>query len=197
MYEDVGFLLVTISGSVIYQQMIDVAKKNGAHLKVLDEAKTRQQFDYLSLNMLSSRYGNDAVVTMLQETDAGYISPRKLLIAQQTIARCQGCEILDDVVKQVIHCQEDFLELITDGKKTIRAKKVLLCAGATIAFGDLLPCGSQLDLKLKTQQVVLMELSEADKERLRGMPALSVHEERDFGRDCYILPPIQYPDGKT
>ena len=114
------------------------------------------------------------------------------------MARSLGCEIFDDIVKQVKHNKtKDVFELATESGRTFGARKVLLCTGASTALEDVLPCGLQLDMNLRTQEVVLVELSENDRNLLHDMPSMSFHEgERDLGRDCYVLPPIQYPDGK-
>ena len=80
----------------------------------------------------------------------------------------------------------------------IKARKVILAAGAYVNFhsliGDL--CPKKPNLKLTTQTVAYLEVSETEAKRLENMPTAVT--EYEFGKldGTYILPPILYPDGK-
>ncbi|XP_033634425.1 uncharacterized protein LOC117295782 [Asterias rubens] len=195
-HEEVGCMFVTVKGSNYHNRTSEFAKNN-VHTKDISHAEALHRIELLSLDMLTSKHGEEGVVTLLQETEAGHMNPRKLLAAQLQIARSRGCEVVNDVVNHVIdHEDEDIIEIVTDSNRVIKARRVLLCTGAYTAVGGLLPRGQVLDLKLTKQQVVFIEVSEKDRKKLSGMPVIILHEDRDYGRDGYILPPIQYTNGK-
>ena len=87
------------------------------------------------------------------------------------------------------------MELSTERGETIRAEKVLLCTGASTSFKHLLPPGLHMDTTVVREPVVMLELGQTERERLRDMPCLYVEDDQDSGRNCYLLPPIKYPDG--
>ncbi|XP_022106208.1 probable sarcosine oxidase [Acanthaster planci] len=196
-YSNVGSMWLTAQESSLSQKLLDVANQTGIHATVLDQEKLHQSYNFLSTESIPLQK-NTEIVGIIEKSGAGYLSPRKLVRAQQMLAHRQGCKIVDDIVNRLsCHDSQHSFDLITEGGKIIHAKKVLLCAGASLALEDFLPGGLQLDLALKTQLVVLMEIAQKDRDRLLDMPSLHVHEgEKDLGLDCYILPPIQYPDGQ-
>ena len=81
----------------------------------------------------------------------------------------------------------------TDTGQIYRAEKVLLATGGFSNAKHLLP--RPLEITVHARTIVLMELNVADVARLRGMLSL-IYKPRDPAGYCYILPPIQYPNGK-
>lgn len=88
--------------------------------------------------------------------NAGYINPRKLVEAQQFLARTQGCVIFDDVVNHVTRIvQSDgtyVMKVETESGHVIDSKTVLLATGAFTEFRNLLPgiCPDQEIIPLST-----------------------------------------------
>ena len=52
-----------------------------------------------------------------------------------------------------------------------------------------------LKITVHARTIVLMEVNATEVARLHGMPSL-IYKPRDATGHCYILPPIQYPNGK-
>ncbi|XP_070542983.1 monomeric sarcosine oxidase-like [Ptychodera flava] len=159
--------------------------------QILDRDVVSKRYPYLSVRL------SDDVIVHTEE--GGFVSPRKLVLAQQTAANLQGCDIFDDVVDQVTELdQSDSLKrmvVTTVNGQTYLARKVLLTPGAFIGFRNLLPPKKELDLTPLKQDLAFIELGEKDVTRLRKMPVVMWKDQVDKVH-CYILPPIQYPNGK-
>ncbi|WAQ99396.1 hypothetical protein MAR_023769 [Mya arenaria] len=186
----------------------DIEEKSGGIRRLmripvvnLDGRELAAKFPYLRLS------ANDAGV--YEERNAGYISPRRLVSAQQAAAKKQGCRIIHDVVEKVsrvVKNGEYVMRVETNGGTVVESRKVLLAAGAYTDFRQLLP-GFRLNQLLCPLTVALAEISEQDAAILRSMPSVIYkgdgHPELhpDFPRlpdgqvSYYMLPPIQYPDG--
>ena len=176
------------------------------HLILVTSDEVSQLFPYLRIPD-----GNQCVV---QLTNCGMVNPRKQILAQKTAAQMQGCHIVSDVVQVIIaipshHLQMSstttpphtqtckMLELRTESGEIFHARRVLLCTGAFTHFGSLLPEGVEIDLRLAPNQTLRLEMSGEDEARLRNMPTVC-SMTRDSGKaDCYICPPVVYPDGKN
>jgi len=74
------------------------------------------------------------------------------------------------------------------------AKKVLVCAGAFTNFNHLLP--KKLALTLKTETILLAEVSAEDALRLKTIPTISYSIDHPDLADIYLTPPVVYEDGK-
>ncbi|XP_033630824.1 uncharacterized protein LOC117292780 [Asterias rubens] len=135
---------------------------------------------------------------ILAQTNAGYLIARDYVKAQTLVARRQGCDVITDVVNRVTNglAGDDHVLVETEGGKKLRAKRVLLCTGAFTHFKDLLPEGCKLDAMVTTDIAVRFEIDAECAERLRDMPSVTSDFQEPSPRECYILPPIKYPDGK-
>ncbi|MEM1235367.1 MAG: FAD-binding oxidoreductase [Pseudomonadota bacterium] len=127
-------------------------------------------------------------VTITHETaNAGYVSPRRLVAAQQAAAAKRGARRLEEVVIAVRE-EASSVRVETDtGSHSF--DRVLWAAGG---FG-----APHLDLPTNVQgrTVVMFEVSEAEAERLARLPTLILADGKLI--DIYLLPPIRYPDGRT
>jgi sarcosine oxidase len=108
----------------------------------------------------------------IEETKAGYISPRKLVEAEQKAAIQNGCRLIRDVADKVREVQVDggqttVLEVTTAGGHVIHADKVLLSTGSYTGFRSLVGDVTLPSLYLHKQTVTLAEIGEDDAERLR------------------------------
>ena len=126
--------------------------------------------------------------------EAGYINPRSLVDAQVKITAEQGADVVCETVVE-LDPNGNGVALTTDGGQTIRAKQVLVAAGAWTEFLT----GAELNLLPTPRTVVLAQIDSAEAERLRNMPTIiwyeGIHNPDIEG--VYILPPIKYPDGNT
>jgi len=141
---------------------------------------------------------------ILEDSGAGYISPRSLLKAQVEAAKALGCcQIIPHVASRVENNVSDdgeasFVVTLSNGE-VISAKRILVCTGAFCDARLLLPDGNgghfELDLLRYTAQTIHFHVSEKDATDLLegGMP--SIIYRGDKSEWAYVLPPIQYPDG--
>lgn len=141
----------------------DVAKKDRIGAKVLSGTAARSLFPFLSIPE------DDEVVFEAQL--AGYISPRRLVKAQITIAKKNGCQHVQEVargISRVVRGDTDMvMEVTTDSGRRILAKKVLVATGAFTAFRNLLGNGVSPDTKLYPLAVTKLEISEEDATKIR------------------------------
>lgn len=132
-------------------------------------------------------------IGLLENSPAGYIQPRALVAAQLAIAKQQGASIIREIVAAVKRSRGDAVEVKTAQGQTYRAQKVLIAAGAYT--NTLLE--QKLALEPTARTILLAELPEQEVRRYRDMPTL-IYELADHPTQTsvYLLPPIQYPDGK-
>lgn len=120
---------------------------------------------------------------------AGHISPRRLVAAQTEAARRAGARIVAAPVRRL---SEDATGVTVETDTgSLRAGRALVAAGAW--SGALLPGLPPLAVFART--VALFVLDRVEAARLASLPALVVYGPD--GRDCYVLPPIRYPDGRV
>ena len=125
---------------------------------------------------------------------AGYLSPRKLVQAQQMIARVQGCDIIPGLAMQLDRVGGCW-RILTQGGGWYSASKIVLCQGTYTGLQflarNILP---PLDITYTAQTTALIEVDTEEAERLHTMPAMVVQVEPV--KYTYILPPIKYPNKK-
>ena len=144
---------------------------------------------------LFPQYGyDDGLLVLHEKGEAGYINPRSLVAAQVKISADQGADVIRETVVE-IDSSGNGVQITTDGGQSIRAKQVLVAAGAWTEYLT----GAKLDLLVTPRTVTLAEIDEAEAERLKDMPTIIWYEGIDNPHieGVYILPPIKYPDGKT
>ncbi|XP_070542980.1 uncharacterized protein [Ptychodera flava] len=171
----------------IYQAAVDMKNK----AQILDRTEVSKQYPFLSV-----RRKDDSII---YSKTGGFLSPRKLVLAQCTAAHLQGCDIFNDIVNQVTELNQSdgskcMVVTTANGQKYF-ARKVLLTPGAFIGFHNLLPPKKELVLTLLKQDLAFVEVGEKDVSRLKKMPVVIWKDQID-NIFCYVLPPIQYPDGK-
>ena len=124
---------------------------------------------------------------------AGMLNPRGLVKAQLELAQQQGTTVISNEVSDLKE-KADHIELTCADGTTYQAKKVLVCAGSFTNFNNLLP--KPLDLTLKSEVVILAEVSAEDAQRLKTIPTVSYSIDHPQISDIYLTPPAQYEDGK-
>lgn len=124
---------------------------------------------------------------------AGYINPREMLRAQIGVAEANGAKIIRETVLRIATDKAGALLELTEGPP-IRARDVVVAAGAFTGFHELLP--RPLPFRTETETIALGRVSEADGERLGREPTVVYLVEDPEISDLYMTPPIRYPDGE-
>ncbi len=140
---------------------------------------------------------------LFEDRMAGYLNPRKLVSAQISLFESTGGILLRCSVKKVKKDKSSDLwqlHISEDGKSNeIYAKKILIAAGAFINHNALLPNGYHLALHAFTEPNLLFEVEQENLESFKKMPTTITVDPEDTGNEnmsIYLLPPIEYPDGK-
>ncbi len=192
-YHESGYLCITSPVCKQYHAVLRAARKvmeDGMECHVLN-AVTKNQF----VPMVSIPADATAVYEP-KGAQAGHLSPRKLVAAQQHIATLHGCQIIRQIATNVVRDRKGVFRVSLDNGRVLQAKNVFLCMGT---YSKVLPIvkelAPELDLTLTAQTLSFVEVSHEEAARLATMPAIvtQLHE----WRYTYSMPPIQYPDGKT
>lgn len=188
-FYEVGHLAVGPSSSKDLSARADNATQMGVQHEYLSESQMQARFPYIRFPQGSA--------AILEPKSAGHISARRMVAAQVKAALRKGCdEIQQEVSKIVLAPNGGYLVHLASGDQ-LCVPKVLVAAGAFCNSRSLLPAGEgganvELALDITTTQTVHYVLGPEDIRRLKGMPSI-IYKGPDFW--CYILPPIEYPDG--
>ncbi|XP_063592324.1 monomeric sarcosine oxidase-like isoform X2 [Penaeus indicus] len=160
-HTEVGYLHAT-PDTQEFEDLMTVSRRHDLEAEDITTSwKTR--FPYLN-------FGDDCLV--FWEKNAGHLSPRDLVRAQQTAASQHGADILRDVVIEIIPSDADAhkWEVRTEGGRVVHGRRVLVAVGGSSALRPLfrhvaperLP-----DLQLRTQTVAFLHVAEEEAQRLR------------------------------
>lgn len=173
---------------------VNLAIKNaldcGSNMEKLTQQKVKKLFPYLSIPSTQA--------VALEPRIAGYINPRRLVKAQQKLAKESCCEIIHDIVHSIDEVNDDqlglYCKLRLDSGRLLICGKVLLATGTFTYCRRLLPKHVSPDLRSFTTLVVKGEIDTSDLLRLENMPSvygfLSTEDSNFYG-----MPPIKDPDG--
>ncbi|CAC5388001.1 unnamed protein product [Mytilus coruscus] len=202
-YDEAGFIICGSFGKEFMRTNKECAKSQGINTKLWSSKELKEHFPYLNFSESDEAiYEND---------NSGYISPRRLIEAQITIAKRQGCHVIEAVANEVERCVIDGEYLMcvsTESGQKIYAKKVLLATGAFTSFRKLLPKYVNIDVSLRPITVARIEISLDDYKKISNMPSISYCgtgaadwmtkfiRKSDNTVNFYMLPPVKYPDGK-
>ncbi|MCB0487600.1 MAG: FAD-binding oxidoreductase [Cyclobacteriaceae bacterium] len=129
---------------------------------------------------------------VLENGPAGYINPMNLVQAQLALFNKQGGVTLTDTVSSVRKSGSEY-EVDIESGETLRANRVLITAGAFSNFHSLIP--KPLDLFMKSETVLLAQVSSAEVLRLKNLPSLLYEIDNGSVEGIYAVPPVIYPDG--
>lgn len=123
------------------------------------------------------------------DATGGYIDPRAMRQAHETLAVAAGATVVDAVATQL----GDGSVTLNTGE-TLTAGHVIVATGSYAALDTLLPQKPQMIVCART--VYFAEVDATEAQRLADMPSLIW---RPAGQDHYqyLLPPIRYPDGRV
>ena len=184
-FHQTGYLLAAPTDAVVGKTLAKnamVAERDGIECSRLDEAGLRAQFPYLA-------FPNG--VSGIFEPGGGWINPRSHVSAEIALAETQGVTLTRTEVTTIDETNDGVLVHCADGQQIAGHKVVVACGGFSKADG-LLP--KPLPLKVFARTLAFLEIDAAEAERLKNMPSI-VYYFPDGG-DCYVLPPVVYPDGK-
>lgn len=149
----------------------------------LDAAGCAARYPFLAFS--------DDFVAWDEGGEAGYINPRQLIEAQLKAAVAGGATLIRDIVS-ALDCGDDGVTIRTREGRRIQAKKALVTAGG---YSNIL-LERKLDLRTKSHTILLAEVPPDEIERLRSMPSIISSFDNIDVASLYMLPPVEYPDGK-
>ncbi|MGB1048289.1 MAG: NAD(P)/FAD-dependent oxidoreductase [Rhodothermales bacterium] len=151
----------------------------------MGSGECRQRFPYL-------HFASNAQLH-LESGPAGILRPRSLIQAQIEIARQHGAQIVSGVVQEVVK-EGDTYQLRT-GAGQFEASCVLLATGAYAAIQPL--SRHDLHLTVRTETVLLAQVDQNRHAHLWDMPGIIWYfSHREDVPYAYILPPVEYQDGR-
>ncbi|MBT8078484.1 MAG: FAD-binding oxidoreductase [Gammaproteobacteria bacterium] len=185
---DIGYMMVTPGGLgkdwFNLPAMREVADDLQVDIEDLDDGALKQRFPYLSFTPGSS--------AVLQEDDAGYLDPRRLIEAQHQISIAQGASVIRDVVVD-LRSRAGHVEVRTKSGSRIRANRVLLATGAYTNASGLLQ--HRLQMYIRAAMIMASEVAPAMNVKY---PA-TLYAKTDGAEDFWglLMPPITYDDGRS
>ena len=182
-HNEVGFLVAGTPEHGIddYEQ---TAGSLGATSERLDATALASRFPYLAFGpRFRGQY---------ESTRAGYISPRRMVLAQETAAARRGATIVREPA-HALRRTADGVEVTTASGRTLRGAKALVATGGFANLHEILPRPVAVDPSGRV--IVLIEAAGATLDRLRAMPSLVADGTAPL-EHIYALPPARYPDGR-
>ena len=184
-HQPVGMLAADMNTSYAYNE---AQARTGEALDVSFERLTNTElaarFPYLRFNA--------DTVGLFEPQTGGHISPRRLVAAQSAAAERRGATILRESA-HTLTLEPGGVAITTATGTIVRAERVLVATGGFANVHAILP--HPLDIVVRGRTIVLAEVAGNLLERLRAMPSLMVNGSAPLA-DPYLLPPIQYPDGR-
>jgi sarcosine oxidase len=187
-HAEVGMLAVSLAGA---EDFVEGYAGTGEALGVT--------FDRLTADDLARRFPylqfGPAASGAFEPRKAGHISPRRLVAAQTAAAGRHGATVIREPVHTVTPDDGGVAITTASGQtsQTVWAERALVATGGFANVHAVLP--RPLDIVVKARTIVKVEIADSLLPPLRAMPSLIVDRSAPLG-DPYILPPIQYPDGR-
>lgn len=123
---------------------------------------------------------------------AGHINPLLLIKAQLSLFASGGGTVLNETALKIEKKQNGYNVKTHEGN-SYAAPRVLVTAGAFSNFMGLLP--RPLDLFLKSETVLLAQVSKEEADRLANLPSLLYEIDTHEVEGVYAIRPVKYPDG--
>ena len=153
-------------------------------------------FEKLGPEILESRFPKLSFESqcsgLYQSSDAGHISARGIVVAETALARGHGADVISE---EAVSAESGTggVEVRTSGGGVYRADRILVAAGGFTRDSGLVP--RTLDVDVLAVNVVYIELTESEAGDLSNLPSMIYMTGRP-NDSCYIVPPVQYRDGK-
>ena len=186
-YHEVGQLSVGPMDRALSEYVPDSEKvmlELGEGFEKLDAGDLASRFPMLSF---------EAQCTGLyQRSEAGHISARGIVEAETALAKEHGAEVICEEAVSV-ESVTGGVEVRTSGGGVYKADKAMVAAGAFTRDSGLLPRALEVDVL--AVNVIYVELTETEAADLSNVPSMIYMTGRE-NDSCYIVPPVQYRDGK-
>ncbi len=129
---------------------------------------------------------------LYQSSDAGHISARGIVEAETALAKGHGADVISE---EAVSAESGAggVEVRTSGGGVYRSDRVLVAAGGFTRDSGLVP--RTLDVDVLAVNVVYIELTESEAGDLSDLPSMIYMTGRP-NDSSYIVPPVQYRDGK-
>jgi glycine/D-amino acid oxidase-like deaminating enzyme len=161
-----------------------LAVPSGLDVETLSAVELHQRYPSLSFGPAVSGY--------FEPSPSGYLNPRRLVHAQLTAAVTAGATLLRETA-QGVELTATGVVVRAGGREHVAARAVL-CTGAFSNTTAFLP--RPLALRLKTETVLLSELTEASAAPYTQMPVVHYEIDSPTIASIYCVPPLTMPDGK-
>jgi sarcosine oxidase len=180
-YREVGVLHVGPGENSDVASVGTIAAEAGILCEAYNDRGLAERFPFLNSTVGMQGY--------FEPRNAGYISPRRLVLAQTIAAERAGARIIDEPALGISESSSGVTIRTRSG--SVEAERVLVAAGGHTQ--SLL--GRSLGFTVYARTAALFRLGAAEVQRLAGMPSMRCLGPK--GENPYILPPIPYPDGQT
>ena len=182
----VGCLYVNPYGKDHYLENADALgqKFNQSHRTYLNAQQISDDFNCFQFP--------DQAQGLFESSPAGFINPRQLIAAQLNIFRNNQGEIYTDTVIGLAFSNNLFVVQTQEGN-VYTSSSVLLATGSFVNYLSLIP--QPLQLKTKSEVVLLVKVNEADARKMSQMPSLLYEIDEDETEGIYLIQPVLYPDG--
>ncbi|MDA7429662.1 FAD-dependent oxidoreductase [Primorskyibacter aestuariivivens] len=175
-----GLVMAGPDGSAPITRVADVASAAGIDCTHLRGDALAQRFPFFDFPA--------DTLAIHEPSNAGFISPRRLVAAQTKAAEAHGARVVDAFTTGLTETGAGVTIRTPSGD--VHGDQILVAAGG---FSNMvLP--EPLPLNVYARTVALFEVDETEAARLADMPPLIYL--LPSGEDPYLLPPIRYPDGR-
>ncbi|NKN39012.1 FAD-binding oxidoreductase [Agrobacterium sp. a22-2] len=163
-----------------FDRMDTIARKNRTEHRALDEGEIRHLLDGVAHETVHS------LEARIETKLAGILNPRRLLEAQQLLAKRYGATFIDAIATE-IEFGAGGVEVVTSVGK-FRFRKVVSCTGLYSAFSHIMPPAKTLG-----RTMTFFEVSQSSLDRFRLRHPV-IFQAKGF--DVYIVPPTLHPNNK-
>ena len=187
-FRETGHLAITPeqdSPELYRRQLDEVAAQHATEYEALDADELRSRFPALRFPT--------GFVGRYQRKLAGVINPRTLVQAQVELATKDGAVCIEETVTGV-QAAGGRVEIHTDTGRTLSGDRVLFATGAFTNHHQF--TSRPLALSCSGRTLVHMEIPKTDAEQLGELPTL-IYRTASAVKRGYIVPPTEYPDGRT
>jgi sarcosine oxidase len=178
---EVGVLHVGSGESPSVASVGRITAEAGIFCETYNDAGLAERFPFLKSTAGMRGY--------FEPRNAGYLSPRRLVLAQTIAAERAGARIINEPALGI--SESGCGVTIRTRSGSVEAERVLVAAGGHTQ--SLL--GQSLGFTVFGRTAALFRLGATEVQRLAGMPSMRCIGPK--GENPYILPPIPYPDGQT
>ncbi len=148
-YHEVGSLVLGRAGGEYTRTVLSLSADLGEQATLLDSRQLHSQFPFIAQC--------DTVEGIFTNQNAGHISARNLLRAQQLLAEKGGCDVIRDIVREITVSGSELYDVTLEGANgTVAGRRVLVATGAFVHCRNLLPDNLQLDIQMFGNTVLLV-----------------------------------------